>query len=344
MSLLAAAAQGAATTTTTTTSATTTTTTTITEPNAPGTVIHSTSHRIIDWTQSTTLVNISQLAGYNHLREQDDIVYDPADPDPDKRWKLYFSAAQLASQPSGTSHIWATFSPDKVTWSTPVPCTVGGVTLVGEDPTITQTLSTTPSAYRDSGQLVMFAENGDENINVFSSVDGIAWTLDQQDVLVVGASGEWDDSLVGSPCARHDGTRYLLGYEGIEYNVESSGLAYGTSRTSLTKIAANPILTAYDWGFTGTNASAFMDSFWLTPDGSTIQMTGHSGYDAGSQIRMWRAYTTNLDPLTWTLGDFTLIGMADFVRNDLTVDWWGDRVVTTLDNDSAIISAPLKVP
>lgn len=345
MTLLAAAAVGApATTTTSTTAATTTTTTTMTfdPPPTPATNnIHSTDNLVIDWTASTTLVSIGQLSGYNHLREQDDIIYDPFETDPDKRWKFYFSAAALSSIPSGGSDIWVMFSADGETWATPIPCTVGGSTMVGEDPTVVQTLTTTPIAYRDGGSLVMFAENTTPTVSVYSSTDGVAWTLDEADAIPLGAGNSWDSDLAGSPCARHDGSQYIVGYEGIYANIESTGIAYGSDRTALTKHPGNPIITAYDWGFLGTNASAFIDSMWLNPAGDKVLVSGHSGYDAGSQIRMWRAYTTNLDPTTWALGDFHLIGMVDYVRNDLTADRYRDRLITAPANDLSLVSVPL---
>lgn len=309
-------------------------------PELPGTsLIHDTAHRILSWAEAEVIVTPESTSSTTiTLREQDDIIYDPADKT--APWKMYYSAVFPGSEDGG-DEIWFISSADRVTWNAPVRCTRNGSPLIAQDPSICQTLSNRPVAYRDGGRLVMYAENPSATVNVYSSEDGVEWTLDQGSV--ISREATWESRLVGSPCARHDGSRYIVAYEGVETTnkVQSTGIAYGTTRTTLAKLPA-PVITASGFGFSPPNQSAFIDSMWLTPAGDRIHVTGHAGHDGA--VTMFRAYTTNTDPTTWQVGDFTLIGMVDAVRNDLTCDWWGDRLVAAPDDDLSLVAVSLVTP
>lgn len=326
MTLLAAAALQGATTTTTTTAAIS---------------IDSAVPAVVDFANASTIVLLYQIPGAVTFREQDDVVHDPSDLA--APYKLYFTAAFDAT-PDNDSRTYLVTSTNRVTWSAPIPCTVGGATLVGQDPSITQTFNQGPPvAYRDGdNKLWMFLERNApfSYTDLYSSTDGIAWTLEQRPAIPKGAGGTWDSDLTGSPVARHDGTQFIVGYEGISGTDEASGLTIGVDPTALVKHAANPVLTAPTLGATGT--TAFWDAFWVSADGDRVMVTGHPGYASG--LTMFRAYTTNLDPTTWTNASFTYLGAAGAGREDLTCDLASGRHITTPSDDLSIVSLPLKAP
>lgn len=291
---------------------------------------------VLDWDRARTIVTVADCAGVATLREQDDVIPDPDGPHP---FVFYFTGARTGDV-DASSYVWRTTSSDGITWAAPVECTAAGVALRGQDPSIVQTFgAAAPTLYRDGSDLMwMYLENNTSNmVDVLSSTDGVAWTVAAASVIPVGAGGQWDASLTGSPVARHDGTRFIVGYEGIA-SEDGYGLAIGTSATSLTKHAGNPVITPNSLGVVGT--SAFCDSMWVA-DGK-VHLTGHSGNTSG--LTMFRASTDNLDPGAWTDADLTLVGVVDpTVRNDLTADLATARLVTAPTNDLSLVTVPLEV-
>lgn len=312
-------------------------------PELPASTIHSATPRGIDWPGAVTLVTKSQTPYTNAtLREQDDIILDPGHPDPSRRWCFYFSV-----NGSSGSQVWVCHSPDGTTWSNPVLCTVAGDAFWGEDPSVTQTLThVNPSAYRDGeGRLILYCENNfTSDIDAYTSTDGVAWTLLAAGVIArSGATSGWDHYLVGSPNARHDGTKFIIGYEGIQTDPGSSetfSVAWGADPAVLTKSPNTPVIDPNT--LPGLSESIVVDAFWVTPDRTAIMLTAHSG--RGDARTMWRMRTTNLDPTTWKQSDFTLIdagGVIDPVRNDLTADLWHGRLVTAPADDLSLVSVAL---
>lgn len=313
-------------------------------PKAPTTVpasmLHSTSQAIIDWGQSSLLVSVSQLPGYSTLREQDDIIYDPAHPDPGKRWCFYFSAMF-----GSASHVYVMHSPDGTEWTNPVYC------FGGQDPSITQTWEPNPVAYRDEqDRLVIFYENNaTDQVDAAVSTDGVTWTVVKAGTIPreTGTSG-WDHSLTGSPNARHDGTRFIVGYEGIQTSpthIETFSLAWGATPSTLVKSPHTPIIDPTT--MTGLGTSIVSDAIYLSPSGDRAFLAAHDGRVGGAAVgTMWRMTTTKTDPTTWQAGDFTLIGgMVDpAVKNDLTLDAYHARLVTQPADDLTIVTAPLVTP
>lgn len=291
----------------------------------------------LDWDNAQTLVSVAQISGAVTLREQDDVIYDPSDSA--APFKLYFTAA-FSATPDEDSRTYVITSTNGYTWSSPVACTVsGGGSLVGQDPSITQTLGAGPVAYRDgSDRLWMFLERNApySYTDVYSSSDGLVWTLEAQPAIPKGSGGSWDSDLTGSPVARYDGSEFIVGYEGIGGLNEASGLAIGANPTALVKHAANPVLTGPALGATGT--TAFWDAFWLSADGERFMVTGHPGYASG--LTMFRAYTTNLDPTTWTDEDFIYLGTVGPGREDLTCHLAANLYVTAPPDDLSLITVP----
>ena len=152
----------------------------------------------------------------------------------------------------------------------------------------------------------------------------------------------WDSGLTGSPCGRHDGTQYIVGYEGYKSleKAESFGVAVGTSPTSLTKLAGNPIVHPYDHR-PPLLESVVMDAMWVA-DGLAF-ISCHSGVMSETGVvGMWRMVSEKTDPTTWVRGDFELIEqglITPNVRNDLTTSPDG-RYVTAPANDASLVLVP----
>lgn len=311
-------------------------------PTAPVSLLHSTNAAVLDWEQATPLVLLSQLAGYSELREQDDIIYDPGATDPARRWCFYFSAMVGTS-----SRIWVIHSADGIEWTNPVFC------FFGQDPSITQTLNPNPVAYRDDqGRLVLFCENNATNeVDAWTSTDGTTWTLEKASAIPrSGESSGWDHFLTGSPNARHDGTNFIVGYEGIQdvpTRIETFSVAWGTTPTTLVKSPNTPVVdpTATP-GLADT--SVVSDAIYMNPAGDRIFLGCHRGTLSAGPDSMWRMVTSNMDPTTWAPGDFTVVGgMADPThRGDFTIDAYHGLVVTKGESGAAtsMVTVPLVTP
>lgn len=307
-------------------------------PTVPVSLLHSTTTATLDWTDTQNLVLVSQLAGYDSVREQDDIVYDPGASDPARRWCFYFSAMFGAS-----SRVWVMHSPDGIEWTNPVFC------FYGQDPSVTQTLEPNPKAYRDgSGRLVLFCENNStDEVDAYTSLDGVAWTLDKAGAIPrSGASSGWDHFLTGSPNARHDGTKFVVGYEGIQdvpTRIETFSVAWGPTPSTLVKSPSTPVIDpTVTPGL--ANTSVVSDAIYLNPAGDRIFLGCHRGTLSAGTDSMWRMVTTNLDPTTWQQGDFSVVGgMVDpDRRGDFTLDAYRGLVVTTPAGTQSLVRLPLK--
>ena len=294
----------------------------------------------LDWSRSTTILHISQIPGCTALREQDDVIYDPTQP-PERRYAIYVTA----QFPEQLWEIWVVYSGDGVNWGAPLRCTLAtGGALLGQDPSVVLTLDPARPVvhYDEDDRMWMYLENHPDPTNhsthAYSSLDGLEWTLEMLNVIPNGETGTWDANT-GSPNARYVNGQYVVGFEGFGTSGlgERWGIAYGSTPTALTKSAANPLISGASHGI---SASCFMDSWWLSKDGSRIMLTGHSGVNGPTY--MPRFYTENTDPVTWQPTDFIYIGdTSASIRNDLTAHVLGDRLVTAPSHDQSLACIPL---
>lgn len=283
------------------------------------------------------IVEVADIVDATSLREQDDIVHDPNDPNlginPEREYKLYFSAIV-----SGANKIYVAFSEDG-TYSNPT-IQVTDIPDGHEDPSVTQLLNTRGQIYRDGDDkiYVYMESHDDDEIDVYSSVDGIAFTLVQDSVIAQGTAGAWDDTLTGSPVARHDGTNFIVGYEGIiSTGEEAFGVADGTAAGTLTKKAANPLFQPAD--HTEASTSIVVDAFFKDDAGTAIYFLIHSGQTGATSFR---AKTTNTDPTTWADLDIVEYGTGPIdstITNDMTANnaQGLKQIVTTNIADTAIV-------
>jgi len=124
----------------------------------------------------------------------------------------------------------------------------------------------------------------------WESWTGSAWGAVASHVAVIakGSSGAWDDWFVYSPCVIHDGSQFVMLYEGAASasGPFQTGCARSADGITWTKEASNPVL-----------ALEVVDDVKLV--GSTWWLIGHG--DAGNQFR----YETSVAPASWSSTSFT---------------------------------------
>jgi len=271
------------------------------------------------------------VSGLTNVREQDSIIYDPGDPNlgtyPERLYKFYFTSDSAGKQ--------VAFSADGVTWGTPTTLTG---TAPREDFSVTTKLSATGEVYRDGdGKMWMYGENNSSSIDVSWSIDGIDWTSGATNVIPIGTG--WEATLVGSPTARHDGSQFVVVYEGVDVSsFESVGVATGATPTSLTKLAANPVTQRSTFG------DCIIDAWMLSDDGTEIIGLCHRGAGAASgPLSTYRVRTSETDPTAWVNGSFTKVTESLlFARNDYTRGRSDKWFVTGNDADTALVTFNLK--
>jgi hypothetical protein len=310
---------------------------------------------ILDTSDPIVVADEADITSATTLREYDDIVHDPNDPNlgsfPEREYKCYFTAIVSSSE-----RLYVAFSADGASWGTPVALTGADVATVAlEDPSVVTMLGTRGQVYRDgSDKMYLYAERkaGITTIFAFESTNGIAWTLlaDGDPAIDKGAGGAWDDALVGSPVARHDGTNFIVGFEGVDAlptsTAEGFGIAVGATADDLTKSANNPVWTS-DTDPYATD-SIVVDSFFLNDAEDAIYFLAHGRRGGSSTTNtMFRGKTSVLDPTLWEDGDIAVIGsrLSPILFNDLALDHSSGlaRVVTGGDQDFTIVSYPLRI-
>lgn len=288
------------------------------------------------------IVQLSDVTGSTAFREQGPVLHDPNDPNlggnPEREYKLYFTVVPAA----GNDQLWVAMSATAA-FSTVTYTQCTGIAQDVQDPGVTCLLNTPGQVYRDgSDNMYMYMEdNGDDEINLYTSTNGIAWTLDTNGVIGKGGSSTWDEGLVGSPVPVHDGTNFIVGYEGRQVSPQRDafGMATGTSGNSLTKSGNNPLFEPTDHSGFPTNGSVVVDDFFKS--GTKIYFVGHSGQSA-DDVRYFRAESSEDDPTQWADGDIVQLGgdLDKEVRNDLTMHYgvtdYSQIVTTNLADDEIV--------
>lgn len=148
------------------------------------------------------------------------------------------SGCQLIASPcfkmwySSTSNIGYAESPDGITW------TVSGSTVLSGivDCSVIHVGST----------YYLYGAPGNRSgsaLSVYTSSDGIAWTLAAASIVVPGATGTWDSAGVFNPFIMRDGSTWYLFYDGENTTPAGDQVGYATSSDGLafTKATANPV-------------------------------------------------------------------------------------------------------
>lgn len=102
--------------------------------------------------------------------------------------------------------------------------------------------------------------NAQPAFDLYTSANGINWTLAQASVISKGSAGAWDDGTINNPFVIHEGSTWYMAYEAIGTGTGSAtqiGVATSTDGLAWTKSPANPI-TGYYIGTGGTPQGPFL--------------------------------------------------------------------------------------
>jgi len=221
-------------------------------------------------------------------REIGNILYDPNDPDPSRRYKFTYSAYV---PPYVDDQVWvgAAFSPDGETWTKYGPPIIS---RAAEDPYVVLV----------DGTYYLFAEDKADvpfrNIRRYHSSDFINW-VDDGDVFDIQGGGDppgWESGDVSSPLVWiEDGTWYLL-YEGRGAGLLGRiGLATSTDGYSWTRVSDSPVLTAPPDAWDGT--AQVPDD--MVRVGEQYCMTYH-GCNTTKGVGFWTGLAYSTDRRNWT--------------------------------------------
>jgi len=128
--------------------------------------------------------------------------------------------------------------------------------------------------------------------DLYTSNDGINFTLDTHETLVIGGAGTWDELNIANMSIIIEGGTWYMFYEAVNAvgaGVYAIGLATSTDGRAWTKYASNPIIYKNsEW-----NGGADVHKI-----GSVYYMWLHKSYNVGLPTDMWRYKSTDL--YTWT--------------------------------------------
>ncbi|HVY61906.1 MAG TPA: hypothetical protein VHF22_09645, partial [Planctomycetota bacterium] len=103
-----------------------------------------------------------------------------------------------------------------------------------------------------------------------TSPDGVVWTRAGA-VLFQGASGEWDESQINSPCVAKVGATYRMWYTGIQGPRVAIGHATSADGVNWTKDGANPVFEASTSGW--DDAQVALPAVVALPSGASSSST-----------------------------------------------------------------------
>jgi predicted GH43/DUF377 family glycosyl hydrolase len=163
------------------------------------------------------------------------------------------------------------------------------------------------------------------------SDDGVNWEkYNNNPVLKVGATDEWDELYVEFPVVIFDGTEYKMWYHGqLDPSAQSSSIGYATSPDGITwtKYGNNPVLQSGDnWeeGSVTTGDVIFDGSIYKMWYTGRYSRRGGVGYAESSDGINWQKHTANPvltkgESGTW---EETMVYEPDVMLIDSTYHMW----------------------
>jgi len=139
------------------------------------------------------------------------------------------------------------------------------------------------------------------NVGHATSTDGVVWEKDPANpVLTYGAAGEWDDLSIMHEAVIHDGSGFVMWYEGLSQTSEASSVGYATSPDGSvwTKHPGNPIMAP---GPPGTFDAAGVGPMSVIVQDGLHRMWYTASPTKATQVRDWTiGYAESADGLSWT--------------------------------------------
>lgn len=226
----------------------------------------------------------------NH-REIGNVLYEPSDPNPDLRYKAWYTGYQGDTYIQNQVYVGWYTSPDGVHWTNRGQ--ISNLSL--EDPYVV----------RNDGIYYLFAENKDEwnpnrvvgNIKRLHSTDLVHW-VDDGNVLSAqtgGTPNNWQSQDVASPIVWVEAGHWYMLYEARgSGNAGAIGLAHSTDGFLWTK-ETSPVLFPTGDG-TWDSSSIVPDD--LVKVGNTYYVYYHA--NGPLQIGTWMGVATSADLHNWT--------------------------------------------
>ena len=103
-----------------------------------------------------------------------------------------------------------------------------------------------PFVFKDGATYYMYVHSDWDNIDRYSSADGLDWSKDKDNALSVGAGGQWDDDILGNVFVwKEDTNDWRMLYEARGSDSTPWKIGYATSADGETwsKSGSNPVLS-----------------------------------------------------------------------------------------------------
>ena len=137
-----------------------------------------------------------------------------------------------------------------------------------------------------------FSGKDDSNhIDIYSSPDGMIWTIFKNNALSAGAYPLWDSDNFGNTYIWKEGSSWFMLYEAksVAMSVWNTGLATSSDGLTWTKYGSNPVL--------GNNSFEFSGPFLYKDPNGTYYCWGHSGNATTKPSDFYRYHSADLH--TW---------------------------------------------
>ncbi|MFH1720671.1 MAG: DUF2341 domain-containing protein [Patescibacteria group bacterium] len=143
--------------------------------------------------------------------------------------------------------------------------------------------------FKSGSTYYLYAANtANTQIDLYTSSDGVNFTLDTSSVIAIGSTGQWDASHIANLEIWIEGSNsWKMLYE-ASGDVWKIGLATSTDGRTWTKSASNPVISE-----TGSRGGP-----WINKIGSTYYLWVHGSPTGGLPTDLYRYTSTDL--VTWT--------------------------------------------